>query len=279
MTKPTENSRPEDRRIHSLPVERICRDPEQARTRFDDEAIDELADSIRQSGVIQPVVVTGNADQGYRLLAGERRWRAAQRAGLARMPAVIRNDLDSGQARVLGLIENLQRESLSVMDTARGLATLSNSQSLTHGEVASRIGKSRVYVSNFLRLLELDPQLQAMLDERQLTIGHGKVLAGLDAAAQRRLAKRVVAEGASVRRLESWVRRDRDESDRRRPSQQGGDLAGLERRLSERLGNAVRIRYDPARRRGELQVAFHDLDEFEGLLRHLGVSGDGEEDD
>ena len=266
-----------EQRIVRLPIESIARDPHQARTRFDQAGIAELADSIRESGVIQPVVVTGDAAQGFRLLAGERRWRAAQRAGLAELPAIVRNDLDREQARVLGLIENLQRESLGVMDTAHGLARLGDIHGLTHDAIAVRIGKSRAYVSNFLRLRQLAAPVQTLLDERKLSIGHGKILAGLDVSSQIRLARRAVAEHVSVRRLEHWVR----EQSQPRPDSAVDDappeLATLEQQLAEHVGNAVRIQYDPNRRRGELRIAFHDLDEFEGLLARLGFdqeSGD-----
>ncbi|KEZ76783.1 ParB/RepB/Spo0J family partition protein [Salinisphaera hydrothermalis] len=261
-------ARPEHR-IARLPIESIARDPHQARTRFDDAGLAELADSIRESGVIQPVVVTGDPEQGFRLLAGERRWRAAQRAGLAELPAIIRNDLDPEQARVLGLIENLQRESLGVMDTAHGLARLGESHGLTHDAIAARIGKSRAYVSNFLRLRQLAEPVQAMLDEHILSIGHGKILAGLDAATQIRLARRAAAERVSVRRLELWVREQsqpRSEAAAAAPP----ELAALEQQLAEHVGNSVRIHYNANRRRGELRIAFHDLDEFEGLLARLG---------
>ncbi|MGN8157580.1 ParB/RepB/Spo0J family partition protein [Salinisphaera sp. RV14] len=259
-----------EHRIARLPIESIVRDPNQARTRFDEAGLAELAASIRESGVIQPIVVTGDAGHGYRLLAGERRWRAAQRAGLAELPAIVRNDLDPEQARVLGLIENLQRESLGVMDTAHGLARLGEIHGLTHDAIATRIGKSRAYVSNFLRLRQLAAPVQALLDENRLSIGHGKILAGLDVPAQIRLARRAVAERVSVRRLEHWVR----EQGQPRATTTGvpPELADLEQRLAEHVGNAVHIQYDPGRRRGELRIAFHDLDEFEGLLARLGFN-------
>lgn len=259
-----------ENRIARLPIESITRDPHQARTRFDENGLDELADSIRESGVIQPVVVTGNPEQGFRLLAGERRWRAAQRAGLAELPAIVRNDLDPEQARVLGLIENLQRESLGVMDTAHGLARLGEIHGLTHDAIATRIGKSRAYVSNFLRLRQLAEPVQAMLDEHILSIGHGKILAGLDAAPQIRLARRAAAERVSVRRLEHWVREQGQPRSEAATNAAPAELAALEQQLAEHVGNTVRIQYDANRRRGELRIAFHDLDEFEGLLARLG---------
>ena len=276
MSTDTDNPfpRPDDR-IARLPIESIARDPHQARTRFDEAGLAELADSIRESGVIQPVVVTGDAEHGFRLLAGERRWRAAQRAGLSELPAIVRNDLDPEQARVLGLIENLQRESLGVMDTAHGLARLGENHGLTHDAIAVRIGKSRAYVSNFLRLRQLAEPVQALLDERTLSIGHGKILAGLDTTTQIRLARRAAAERVSVRRLEHWVREQGQARTEADTNATPPELAALEQQLAEHVGNTVRIQYDANRRRGELRIAFHDLDEFEGLLNRLGFDHDG----
>lgn len=260
-------------RIHALPIERIAPGGSQARSRFDDDALAELAASIGASGVIQPVVVTGSPTAGYRLLAGERRWRAAQRAGLAEIPAIVRNDLGADEATVLGLIENLQRESLGVMDTAHGLARLAAEHGLTHEAIAGRIGKSRVYVTNFLRLRQLAEPVQALLDDGRLNLGHAKILAGLAPRRQIELARTAAARSLSVRSLERAARA----ADTPAPTApgSGSDMAELETRLAEHVGNAVRIDYDPDRRRGELRIAFHDLDEFDGLLARLGYNGEG----
>lgn len=260
--------------VTRLPIEAIARDPHQARTCFDETGLAELADSIAESGVIQPILVAGDPEQGYRLLAGERRWRAAQRAGLTELPAIVRNDLSPAQAGVLGLIENLQRESLGVIDTAHGLARLGEAHGLTHDAIAARIGKSRAYVSNFLRLRQLAEPVQGLLDEGRLAIGHGKILAGLDRPIQIQLARRAAAEQVSVRRLERWVRERGADHLPPATDSPSPELAALEQRLAEHLGNAVRIQFDPRRRRGELRIAFHDLDEFDGLLARLGFDND-----
>lgn len=255
-------------RIVSLPIERIAPGAAQARTRFDAESLDELAASIAESGVIQPVVVTGSAEAGYHLLAGERRWRAAQRAGLTELPAIVRNDLGRDEAAIVGLIENLQRESLGVMDTAHGLARLATDHDLTHEAIARRVGKSRVYVTNFLRLRQLAEPVQRLLDAGELNLGHAKVLAGLEHTRQIHLARLAAARRMSVRQLERAARDA--EQPNTPPVSRGNDMADLESRLAEHVGNAVRIDYDPDRRRGELRIAFHDLDEFDGLLARLG---------
>lgn len=241
----------------------------QARRRFDAASLQELAGSIRESGIVQPLVVRGDA-LGYELLAGERRWRAAQLAGLHEVPAIVRNDLDDDEAEVLGLIENLQREALSPMDTAAGLRALAERYALTHEAVGARIGKSRVYVTNFLRLLSLDADVQGLVDEGRLSIGHAKALAGLGAGAQREWALRAVRDAWSVRTLE---RRLSALPGLARTSRHTGDVQRLAQALSEHLGYPVTI--DSAdNRRGELRIRFHSLDELDGLLARLGYRAD-----
>ncbi|MDN5939033.1 MAG: ParB/RepB/Spo0J family partition protein, partial [Salinisphaera sp.] len=236
--------------------------------RFAERALAELAHSIAESGVGQPVVVRSRAAGEFELLAGERRWRAAQLAGVHELPAVVRDDLSDAEAAILGLIENLQRESLAPMETARGLESLCREHGLTHDAAAGRIGKSRAYVTNYLRLLRLAAVVQEAIDAGDLTLGHAKILAGMPAEEQPRLARMAVQRRLSVRALEGAWRR----AQAREKQQVAGDagasreMAELERALSEHLGNSVRIHYDPDRRNGELRVAFHDLDEFDGLL-------------
>lgn len=258
-------------RVVHLAIDLIAPGPAQARTHFDATRLDELATSIAQSGVIQPVVVCGDGAGGYRLLAGERRWRAAQRVGLEELPAIVRNDLDDAEAAVLGLIENLQRESLGVMETAHGLARLCEAHGLTHEAVARRIGKSRVYVTNYLRLRQLEGPVQAYLETGKLNLGHAKILAGLGGARQIELARRAAQGVMSVRQLEKAARQGTSTSTQR---QQDPAMRELETRLAEHVGNAVKIDYDADRRRGELRIAFHDLDEFDGLLARLGYNGE-----
>lgn len=260
-------------RIMALAIELIRPGPAQARTAFDEAGLTELADSIAALGIIQPVVVRGDQSQGYELLAGERRWRAAQRAGLAELPAIVRNDLDIAEAAVLGLIENLQRESLGVMDTAHGLARLSDEHRLTHDAIAGRIGKSRVYVTNYLRLRQLAAPVQARLEANELNLGHAKVLAGFSPARQIELASLAATRRLSVRQLESAAKRA-EAPDTRPVASADPAMQTLQNQLSDLVGNTVRIDYDADRRRGELRIAFHDLDEFDGLLTRLGYTPD-----
>ncbi len=252
-------------RVIQIPVDLIRAGRLQARKRFDADALAELARSIADLGVVQPVVVRGDA-RGYELLAGERRWRAVQLAGLHEIPAIVRNDLAEDEAEVLGLIENLQREALSPMETAEGLRALGERYALTHQSIGARIGKSRAYVSNFLRLLTLDIEVRNWIDDGQLSIGHAKVLAGVPASAQREWAARAIQERWSVRTLERRASVPAGvKTARGRPV----DVERLERELADHLGYPVEVSAvrDGS---GELRVRFHSLDELDGLLARLG---------
>ncbi|MDT0618403.1 ParB/RepB/Spo0J family partition protein [Salinisphaera sp. P385] len=267
---------PESQAVRRLAVDMIHPGTFQARRRFSETALAELAHSIGESGVVQPVVVRTRGDDGYELLAGERRWRAAQLAGLHDLPAVVRDDLTDAEAAILGLIENLQRESLGPMETARGLESLCREHGLTHDGAADRIGKSRAYVTNYLRLLKLEASVQTAIDDGELTLGHAKILAGIPPAEQPVFARHAVRRRLSVRALETAWRRSQARDDQQVAGDAGAsrEMAELERALSEHLGNAVHIRYDPDRRKGEVRVTFHDLDEFDGLLQRWGFDKD-----
>jgi ParB family chromosome partitioning protein len=255
--------------IRQIPLDLIRPGSTQARKRFAPEALRELAQSITESGVVQPIVLR-SLGRHYELLAGERRWRAAQLAGLHEIPALVRNDLSEDEAQVLGLIENLQRESLSPMETAEGLRKLGESHRLTHEAIGSRIGKSRVYVTNFLRLLGLAPSVQRMIDDGLISTGHGKVLAGLKLDQQMHWAEAVARDGLTVRALERRLASgagNASSSTAARPDE-WQHLAG---KLSDHLGYPTEFR--PASNgSGELRVRFHSLDELDGLLARIGYS-------
>lgn len=253
-----------------VPIDLIRPGRGQARRHFDAERLAELAHSIRESGVVQPVILRPVGTGRYELLAGERRWRAAQLAGLHELPATVRADLDEGEARVLGLVENLQRESLSPMETAEGLKQLAEVFALTHEQVGRRIGKSRAYVSNFMRLLVLEEPLRDWLDAGRLSLGHAKVLCGLPATAQRRLGAAAVEQQLSVRALEKrLVAETRTSTRAPAPAGPSCDLVRLERKLAEQLGYAVQLQAN-AKGAGTLNLRFANLDELDGLLARLG---------
>jgi ParB family chromosome partitioning protein len=189
-----------------IPVEQIHPNPRQPRKRFDHEATAGLADSIRHQGVVQPVVLRPRLEGGYELIAGERRWRAAREAGVASVPAVIR-EADDRETLLIGLVENVARENLSPVEEARGYALLLDAFELSLGEVAERIGRSKPAVSNKLRLLELSDDVLAMVERGELTEGHARaVLAVPDQGDRRRLARQIVAQGMSVRAAERAAR-------------------------------------------------------------------------
>ncbi|MGB1581381.1 MAG: ParB/RepB/Spo0J family partition protein [Nevskiales bacterium] len=273
---PADAAKRSEPQIQRLAVDMIHPGEYQARRRFDQGALEELAASVAESGIVQPVVVRSHAGS-YELLAGERRWRAAQIAGLHDIPAIVRDDLDDKEAHVLGLIENLQRESLAPMETSRGLKELSELFELTHEATALRIGKSRAYVSNFLRLLSLDERVQNLLDEQRISMGHARVLAGLPRSQQMPLANEVLKRRWSVRALEAAGRRlqavnngphkpppSEDRAARR-------ELEELERLISEQLGNTAKVRHEGQTGGGEIRIRYHSLDELEGLLDKWGV--------
>jgi ParB family chromosome partitioning protein len=250
--------------VLQVPVDLIEPGRTQARRRFDRQALAELAESIRESGVVQPVVLRSRG-RGYELLAGERRWRAAQLAGLHDIPALLRNDLSDAEAYVLGLIENLQRESLSPIETAEGLRRLGETFSLTHEQIGVRIGKSRAYVTNYLRLLALAPSVQVLVDEGALSLGHAKVLAGLPVEKQQGWADVIVRERLSVRAFEQQLLRPR----RKHAPRDGDDWERLARKLSDHLGYPASFK-PGGKGAGELRLRFHSLDELDGLLERIG---------
>ena len=217
-----------------LPVEQIHANPRQPRKRFDGEAVGGLAESIRAQGLIQPVVVRPRLEGGYELIAGERRWRAAREAGLATVPAVVR-EADDRDTLLLGLVENVAREDLSPVEEARGYAVLIDEFGLSLGEVAERVGKSKPTVSNRIRLLELPDDVLAMIGRHELTEGHARaVLAVPDHEGRRKLARRIVREGMSVRAAERAARWAGARTKERR-------VTTVDPALATRIKDAVRL--------------------------------------
>jgi ParB family chromosome partitioning protein len=237
------------------------------------ESLHELADSIRAQGVVQPVVVRPLAqpEQGaeYEIIAGERRWRAAQLAGLMEIPAVIRNVPDEA-AVAMSLIENIQRENLNPLEEARALDRLTEEFGMTHQQAADSVGRSRTAVTNLLRLLDLCDPVKGLVEQRQLEMGHARALLALtDAAAQAAAARKVVAGGLSVRATERLVRRlaaapKRDAPLRRKDP----DVAKLELEVGERLGARVEVRHR-AGGKGQLVINYNSLEELDGILGHI----------
>ncbi|MFN4263459.1 MAG: ParB/RepB/Spo0J family partition protein [Thioalkalivibrionaceae bacterium] len=270
--------------LHHLPVEAIARNPWQPRRHIDDAALEELATSIRNHGVVQPIAVRRtpaarlSSDQPpYELIAGERRWRAAQRLGLKTIPAVI-HDIDDRDAAAVALIENIQREDLNPLEESQALHRLIEEFGLTHQAVADAIGRSRAAVTNLLRLMQLAPRVQAMLRDREIEMGHARALLGLPENDQPALAERAVLRGWNVRQIEAAVRErlatqgenPQPTLPKDSPAAPGTDHRDLERRLAERLGAATKIR-PGSKGRGKIVIEYNSLDELDGLIERIGV--------
>lgn len=266
---------PVDReQIQELPLERIRPNPRQPRKEFAPEALAELAASIREHGVVQPVLVRP-VDGGYELVAGERRWRAARAAGLERIPAVVR-DISPAKAMEIALIENLQREDLNPVEQAEAYRTLLEEHGLSHEELARRLGKSRPQITNTLRLLQLPRPVQALVASGALSVGHAKVLLGVeDPQRQEQLAARASQDGLSVRALEQEVERLRTRpapTRGGRPRREGRErtdpeLVALEARLRERFGTPVRIH--PGQPRGRIEIHYFGDEDLARLIDAL----------
>jgi ParB family chromosome partitioning protein len=250
----------------TLPVARIRPGRYQPRTKMDQQALAELAASIRSQGLMQPLLVRPVDRDRYELVAGERRWRAAQMAGLDEVPALVREVPDEA-ALAMSLIENIQRENLNPMEEAAGLQRLVDEFKMTHEQAADAVGRSRTATTNLLRLLKLAKPVQEMLMEGALEMGHARALLALDAARQIELGKRVAARGLSVRDTEALVQHTlRGPSARRKKSDR--DLARLEDEVSERLGTTVEIR--PGKKgSGRLTIHYSSLDQLDELLKKL----------
>lgn len=253
---------PEPETGSSAPVEAITANPFQPREVFDEAAIDELAASIREKGLLQPLLVR-RSGSGYQLIAGERRFRAAQRAGLTRVPITLR-DADDREALELALIENLQRENLNPIEEARAFKRLADEFSLTQEEIAQRVSKSRSAVTNSLRLLQLPREVIAQLESGELSAGHARSLLGLDPADQASVGREVVAKRLSVRDTEQLVRA------RARSAAEDIEQRALEGELARALGTKVHLRHNQSGS-GHIVIDYFSLDELDGLLVRLGV--------
>jgi len=252
----------------TVAIEAIQPGKYQPRTRMDEQALAELAASIRAQGLVQPVLVRPlNGGSRYELIAGERRWRAAKMAGLAEIPALVREVPDNA-ALAMSLIENIQREDLNPIEEAAGVQRLIDEFRMTHEQAADAVGRSRSATTNLLRLLKLAKPVQAMLLEGALEMGHARALLPLEAARQIEAAHRIAARGLSVREAETLVARLLRAPAGRRKARSDRDLARLEEEVSERLGTTVQIR--PGRKgAGTILVRYSGLDHLEQLLKKL----------
>lgn len=265
--------------MREIPVDQIRPNPNQPRREFDEQALAELAASIRQHGVVQPVVVTADPD-GFTLVAGERRWRAAQMAGLATVPAVVR-EMEPLAMTAVALIENLQREDLTPLEEAQAYLALQENFGLTQEQIAETVGKSRPQIANTLRLLQLEPQVQEMLARQEISMGHAKVLLSVaDGQRQVALARAVRDEGLTVRKLEERLqqaitgRRSKTRPARRDRARRGDPvLAGMAAELEQILSTPVTVQGADKGRPGRIVIEFYgdeDLNRLYDLLTGIG---------
>ncbi len=259
-----------DGKLAHLPVELIQRGKYQPRRDMHPEALEELAESIKVQGVMQPIVVRGIGEGRYEIIAGERRWRATQLAGLDKIPAVIR-DVPDEAAIAMALIENIQRENLNPIEEAVALKRLQDEFELTHAEVAQAVGKSRTTITNLLRLIALSEEVKTLLEHGDLEMGHARALLTLEAQQQKEIARQIVAKGLSVRQTEALVRlyQENQGQEKLKPEVQvSADIRRLQDRLSETLGAGVEIQHG-AKGKGKLVISYNSLDELDGILGHI----------
>ena len=258
--------------LRGIPVADIAPLPGQPRTRFDEEALDQLAASIAQRGVIQPVIVTAKGGGKFQLVAGERRWRAAQRARLHTIPAIVR-DLDAREIMALALIENLQREDLNPLEEARAYHKLSEEEGMTQAEIARLVDKSRSHVANLQRLLALPEDVLEMLADGRLSMGHARPLIGNEAAGE--IARRAVNDNLSVREVERLARGDKPKKPRGTANSpvsdaaDDADIAAVQGHLEEFLGLPVKIRTEGAPGNGTVTIGYRTLDQLDLICQRL----------
>ncbi len=269
-----------EEKVRRVPLQQVVPCPFQPRKSFAPEALQELADSIREQGIVQPLVVRARGEH-YELIAGERRWRAAQKLGLSEVPVLVR-EADDQAVMELALIENLQRENLNPIEEAQGFAQLIEQFHLRQEDAAAKVGKSRVSVANALRLLKLPPEVQGWVRDGSLSVGHAKVILSLDGAAlQSQCAQRVLKGGLNVRQAEDLVAT----LQKAPPSQNGlktgnqtpapprdPNVGALEERLQERLGTKVQLRYRQGK--GAIEIRFFNEDDLDRVLQIIGIKMD-----
>lgn len=268
VTETTVNKAPAEE-LRQLPVEWLFRGRYQPRREMDPDALQELADSISAQGMLQPIVARAQGEQKFEIIAGERRWRAAQLAKLDTVPVWVREISDEA-AIALALIENIQREDLNPLEEAIAMQRFADEFALTHQQVADAVGKSRAAVSNLMRLLALQDEAKRLLENGDIDMGHARALLALPMAQQGSAARQVVARGLSVRQTESLIRQLLAEknADQKKTDQLDPNVRQLQVSLSERLGATVQIDCN-ARGKGRIVIAYNSLDELDGILEHI----------
>ena len=257
----------QDQQLRDLPVDLIQRGKYQPRRDMDPQALEELANSIKAQGVMQPIVVRPIGGDRYEIIAGERRWRATQQAGLDSIPAVLR-DVPDDAAIAMALIENIQREDLNPIEEAIALQRLQQEFELTQQQVADAVGKSRVTITNLLRLMALDDDVKLLLERGDIEMGHARALLGLPTDQQNEAARQVVARGLTVRQTEALVRQWLNPRREAGVVRDNPDIVRLQQDLAERIGANVQIQHG-AKGKGKLVISYNSLDELDGVLMHI----------
>lgn len=246
-----------------LDIDRIVPGRQQPRKAFDESALKELAASIKEKGVLQPIIVSRNGDGSFSLIAGERRWRASVMAGIGRIPALVKN-VASKESLEIALIENIQREDLNPIETADAFDRLMKDFGLTQEELSDRVGKERATVANYLRLIKLPSEIKAMLSDGILSMGHARALLSLDGRpSQVEAAKKIIKQGLSVREAESLVNKAKRSP--KAPQKTDPQISSLEEKLTKSLATKVRIRHK-GKRGGTVEIDYYSLDELQRLL-------------
>ena len=256
-----------DGTLKNLPLESIRPGPYQPRSVMDPDRLQELSDSIRAQGVVQPIVVRPSTQGDYEIIAGERRWRAAQLAGLDTIPAVVRDVPDEATVAI-ALIENIQREDLNPLEEARALRRLLDEFDMTHQQAADAVGRSRTAVSNMLRLLDLNARVKELVDHRQLDMGHARALLALPTGEQFAAATKVINRALSVRQTEQLVKTLLAGDTKQKKPRTNPDILRLQNQLTEQLGASVSIQHQVTGK-GKLVIKYNSADELEGILDHL----------
>ena len=265
------DTKPEEGSFNELDIDLIRPNPQQPRTRFTESALEELAQSIAVNGVVQPIVVRKKGE-GFEIVAGERRWRAAQKAGLRRIPAAIR-DVSDDKLLELALIENIQRQELNPIEEANAYRKLIDTLGLTQEDVASRVGKDRTLIATAIRLLKLPADIQKLVEEGKLSAGHGRALLLTDdVAVQRRVARAVIEKAMSVRETERAVKRA--DTPRRRsilnmPAKKDPNFEAAETKLRRRLGTAVKIIPNPTGTGGRVEIEYYNQEDLDRIYQAI----------
>ena len=255
--------------LRHIPLDLIQPGRYQPRKHFDESTLQELADSVRAQGVIQPIVVRRLHSGKYEIIAGERRWRASQLAGLHQIPALIK-EISDEVAMALALIENIQRENLNAIEEASGIQRLMMEFGMSHQQLAETLGRSRSAITNLLRLLSLESEVKAMVERGELEMGHARALLALSSQEQIQCAKTIIAKGLSVREAESLAQQAKNITVSKQTTKkiQDPNILRMQTELSEKLGAVVTVVHS-ANNRGKLIIQYHSLDELDGILEHI----------